>query len=124
VGVEMTIGVDVLDEAGMADPGLPQFVAVEDEEGLPALPVLEFLRGSGPAGVGSFVTVRNAYGVRRKLTNRGFRWNPATKDWRKPCGGRSDLEALVRDAFSAGVRFVERRSAAAVRKVAPDLFAK
>jgi len=70
------------------------------------------------------VVVRNAYEIRQKLKNRGFRWNPATRDWRRPCSGRSDLEALVRDAFSAGVRHVERWSVAAVRQVAPDLFAR
>jgi len=120
----MTTGVDVLDEAGVADPGPAQFVVVEDEGALRALPVLELLGDSDATGVGSFVVVRNAYEIRQKLKNRGFRWNPATRDWRKPCSGRSDLEALVRDAFSAGVRHVDRRSAPAVRQVVPDLFAK
>jgi hypothetical protein len=118
----MPAGVEVVEEVGMAAPAPPQFIAVE--EALRALPVLEFLGGCDAAGVGSFVVVRNAYGIRQKLKNRGFRWNPATRDWRKPCRGRSDLEALVRDAFSAGVRQVDRRSAPAVRQVVPDLFAK
>ena len=120
----MAAGGEVVEKVGRAAPPPPRFVAVADEEGLQALPVLELLGDSDAAGVGSFVVVRTAYEIRQKLKNRGFRWNPATRDWRKPCSGWSDLEALVRDAFSAGVRHVDRRSAPAVRQVVPDLFAK
>ena len=120
----MAAGGEVVEKVGRAAPAPPRFMAVADEEARRALPVLELLGDSDAAGVGSFVVVRNAYEIRQKLKNRGFRWNPATRDWRKPCGGRSDLEALVRDAFSAGVRHVGCRSADVVRQVAPDLFPK
>jgi hypothetical protein len=120
----MAAGGEVVEKVGRAAPAPPQFIAVANEEALRALPVLELLGDGDAASVGSFVVVRNAYGIRQKLKNRGFRWNPATRDWRKPCSSRSDLEAVVRDAFSAGVRHVDRRSAPAVRQVVPDLFAK